>query len=49
VYLIGIFPGVVAFRISFPLNEVLQGSKISLVSVGMYMIHFVFLFSFDQV
>jgi hypothetical protein len=46
--LIGIFPSVVTFGISFPFDEILQGPKTSLMPMGVDLIHFVFLFPFDQ-
>jgi hypothetical protein len=47
--LIGIFPGVVALRVALPFDEVLQGSKTSLVLVATYLIHFIFLFPSNQI
>jgi hypothetical protein len=47
--LIGIFPRVVAFRVSLPFDEVLQGLAMSLMLMGMDLIHFIFLFPFNQV
>jgi hypothetical protein len=47
--LIGIFPSVVTFGVSFPFDEILQGFAMSLMLVGMDLIHFILLFSFDQV
>jgi hypothetical protein len=44
VNLIGIFPSVVTLRVSLPFDEILQGSEMSLVLVGMDLIHFVLLF-----
>jgi hypothetical protein len=49
VNLISVFPGVVAFGVSFPFDEILQGFAMSLMLVGMDLIHFILLFSFDQV
>jgi hypothetical protein len=47
--LIGVFSGVVTFRVALPFDEVLQGSKMSFISMGVYLIHFVFLFPLDQI
>jgi len=33
--LIGVFPGIVAFRISFPFDEVLEHSRSSMTSVAL--------------
>jgi hypothetical protein len=47
--LIGVFPSVVAFRVTFPFDQVLQGLAVppSLVCVDLF--HFVFLFSINQI
>ena len=47
--LIGIFPSVIALRVSLPFDEVLQGPETSLVSMGADLIHFILLFSFNQI
>ena len=47
--LIGVFPGVIAFRISFPLDKVLELSRVSIMSVASYQLHFIFCFSINQV
>jgi hypothetical protein len=33
--LIGIFPGIVAFRISFPFDEILEPFRLSMMLVGL--------------
>ena len=47
--LIGIFLGVVAFRISFPFDEVLQGLTMPPSLVAADLFHFIFLFSINQI
>ena len=47
--LIGVFPSVVAFRITFPFDQILQGLMLPPGPVGMYLLHFVFLFSINQI
>ncbi len=47
--LVSWFPGVVRFRVSLPLDEVLKGSGPTCVSVINHLLHLVFLFSFDKV
>ena len=47
--LIGIFPGVVAFGVSLPFDQILQGLALPPGLVGTYLFHFVFFFSINQV
>jgi hypothetical protein len=47
--LIGIFPSVVAFGVSFPFDQILQGLAPSPSPVGMDLFHFVFFFSINQI
>jgi hypothetical protein len=44
VCLIGVFPSVVAFGVSFPFDEVLELSRLSLTPVAFDLLHFIFLF-----
>jgi hypothetical protein len=45
--LIGVFPGIVAFGVSFPLDQILQGLALPPGPVGMYLLHLILLFSFN--
>ena len=47
--LIGVFPGVVAFGIALPFDQILQGLVPPPGPVGMDLFHFVFLFSINQI
>jgi len=47
--LIGIFPGVIAFGISFPFDEVLEHPRPSMTSVASYQLYFIFCFFINQV
>jgi len=47
--LIGIFLGIVTFKVSFPFDEVLECSSAFMTLVASYQLHFVFHFSIDQV
>jgi hypothetical protein len=47
--LISVFPSVVAFRIAFPLDQILQGFALPPGPMGTYLFHFVFRFSIYQV
>jgi len=47
--LIGIFPSIVTFGVSFPFDEILELSRVSMMSVASYQLHFVFRFSINQV
>jgi len=47
--LIGIFPGIVAFGVSLPFDEVLELSGPSITSVAFDQLHFVFRFSINQI
>ena len=49
VNLISRFPGVVCFRISYPLDQVLEGSSLTGVSMIDNPFDFIFFFSFDKV
>jgi hypothetical protein len=45
--LISIFPGIVAFGVSFPFDQILQGLVPPLGLMGTYLLHFVFCFSLN--
>ena len=47
--LISIFPGIVTFWVSLPFDQILQGLAPPPGPVGMYLLHFIFLFSFNQI
>jgi hypothetical protein len=47
--LIGVFPSVVAFRVTFPFDQILQGLALPPGLVGMYLLHFVLFFSINQI
>jgi len=47
--LVSWLPGVVAFRVPFPFDEVLEHSGSSMTSVVNNMFHLIFLFSIDKV
>jgi hypothetical protein len=47
--LIGIFPCVVAFRVTFPLDQILQGLALPPGPMGTYLYHFVFRFPINQI
>jgi hypothetical protein len=47
--LIGIFPGVVAFGIALPFDQILQGLTLPPGLVGTYLFHFVFFFAINQI
>jgi len=47
--LIGVFPSIVAFRISFPFDKVLERPRPSMTLVASYQLHFVFRFSINQI
>jgi len=47
--LIGVFPSIVAFGISFPFDEVLEHPRPSMMLVAFDQLHFVFHFSINQV
>ena len=42
--LIGVFPGVVAFRVSLPFDQILQGLAPPPGPMGTYLFHFIFCF-----
>jgi hypothetical protein len=42
--LIGIFPGIVTFRVLFPFDQILQGLAPPPGPMGTYLLHFIFLF-----
>jgi hypothetical protein len=48
-YLVSWFPGVVAFGVPFPFDEVLECSGSSMTSVVNDTFHFVFFFSVDKI
>jgi hypothetical protein len=47
--LIGIFPGIVAFRISFPFDQILQGPLAPMVLMSTDLFHFIFFLSINQI
>jgi hypothetical protein len=47
--LIGVFPGVVAFGVSFPFDQILQHFVLPPGPVGTYLLHFVFCFAINQI
>jgi hypothetical protein len=47
--LIGLFPGVVAFGVSFPFDQILQGLAPPPGPMGAYLLHFIFFFSINQI
>jgi len=47
--LIGIFPSIVAFGISFPFDKVLECPRPFVTSVASYQLHFIFHFSINQI
>ena len=48
-HLVSWFPCVVTFRVSFPFDEILELSSPTMMSVVDDMLHFVFLFTVNQV
>ena len=48
-YLVSWFPCVVTFRVSLPLDEILESSSPTMTSVVNDTLHFVFLFAVNQV
>jgi len=49
VNLIGVFPSIVTFGVSFPLDKVLELSRSSMTLVASYQLHFIFHFSINWV
>src|SRR5579863_7084386 len=49
VYLVSWFPGVITFRVAFPLKEVLELFSPPMTLVAPYLLHLVFRFSRDKV
>jgi hypothetical protein len=47
--LIGFFPGVVAFGVALPFDQILQGLGLPPGPMRMYLLHFVLLFSINQI
>jgi hypothetical protein len=47
--LISIFPGVVAFRVALPFDQILQGLLTSPCLMSADLLHFVFFFSINQI
>ena len=47
--LIGVFPSVVAFGVSFPFDQILQGLALPPGPMGADLLHFIFLFSINQI
>jgi hypothetical protein len=47
--LIGVLPGVVAFRVTLPFDQILQGLVPPPGPMGMYLFHFILRFSIDQI
>ena len=48
-YLISWFPCVVTFRVSLPFDEILEPSRLSVMTMIDNVLHFVFFFSVDKV
>ena len=48
-HLVSWFPCVVALRVSFPLDKILESSSPSMMSVVNNALHFILLFTIDQV
>ena len=49
IHLVSWFPGVVTFRVTLPLYEILEHSGMSMMSVVSNLFHFVLFFIIDQV
>ena len=49
VHLVSWFPCVITLRVSFPFDEILESSSPSMTSVVDNALHFIFLFSVNQV
>jgi hypothetical protein len=49
VNLISVFPSVIAFGVTFPFDQILQGLALPPGPMGMYLFHFVLRFSINQV
>jgi hypothetical protein len=47
--LIGVFPSVVAFGVTLPFDQILQGPGPPPGPMGTYLLHFVLLFSVNQI
>jgi hypothetical protein len=47
--LIGVLPGVVAFRVALPFDQILQGLAASPSSMSSDLFHFIFFFSINQI
>ena len=47
--LIGVFLSIVAFGIVFPFDEVLKGFRLSIASMTLDLVHFIFFFTINQV
>jgi hypothetical protein len=47
--LIGVFPGIVAFRVTLPLDQILQGLGPPPGLMGTYLLHLIFLFPINQI
>jgi hypothetical protein len=47
--LISVFSGVVAFRVTLPFDQILQGLAMSPSPVSADLFHFIFLFSINQI
>jgi hypothetical protein len=47
--LIGIFPSIVTFRVPLPFDQVLRGLALPPGPMGMYLLHFVFFFTINQI
>jgi hypothetical protein len=47
--LIGVLPSIVAFGVSLPFDQILQGPGPPPGPMGTYLFHLVFLFSIDQI
>ena len=46
-HLVSWFPGVVAFRVSFPFDQILESSTPTMTSVVNDTLHFIFFFTID--
>ena len=49
VYLSLVFPGIVAFRVSFPFDQVLEPSRPAMTPMVFDLFHFIFFFSSNKV
>jgi hypothetical protein len=47
--LIGVFPSIVAFGVTLPFDQILQGLEPPPGPMGTYLLHFIFLFPINQI